>query len=91
MAKATITKEILGDPKGKKLFIVTRIDLDDYEDTQTELWRADDEDGVYDLVKLEYTSEEDPEHEDYDDVGAEVFDEDWGYRILCKEIGEINQ
>ena len=40
-----------GDPNGKELYIVTTIDEDDSEDTDADLWKANDELHLYILVK----------------------------------------
>ena len=101
MAKKTTTlnikfaERILGDPKGKKLFSVVRVDPDDSEDTTAELWRANNEDHLHDLVRVEYKNllfgeyEEDEEDEEKDDEFCVPFEEMWGYTILPTLLGTI--
>ena len=87
-----ITAEIKGDPKGKKLFTVITVDKDDYEDSFIELWIANSEDHLYDLVKAEYigtdTSEDDEDGFFMEGPMGEAFDDDWGFSILATEIGK---
>jgi len=80
-----ITEKVKGDLTGKKLFVVVTIDKDDSEDSTTELWRANDEDHLQDLVKEEYVGDD---FEDEDNPFSEQFDEDWGFSILVTEIGK---
>lgn len=78
-----------GDPKGKALFIVTTIDTDDTEDTTSEIWQANDEDHLYELVRESYVGEEDDE----EFMGSEMsnrFEDDWGINILSKHIANID-
>jgi hypothetical protein len=48
-------------PVGKKLFVVTWIDSDDSEDTKIEIWIANDDDDLYDLIVKESVSAYDSE------------------------------
>ena len=80
-----ITEKVKGDLTGKKLFVVVTMDKDDSEDSTTELWRANDEDHLQDLVKEEYVGDD---FEDEDNPFSEQFDEDWGFSILVTEIGK---
>lgn len=84
--------KIKGNPKGLKLFTVTTVDSEDSEDTQTELWLADNEDQLQDLVKEEYTGidpDDDKELDDEDSAMSDKFDEDWGIEILYNEVGTV--
>ncbi len=80
-----ITEKVKGDLTGKKLFVVVTMDKDDSEDSTTELWRANDEDHLQDLIKEEYVGDD---FEDEDNPFSEQFDEDWGFSILVTEIGK---
>jgi len=79
-----ITEKVKGDLTGKKLFVVVTIDQEDSEDSTTELWRANDEDHLQDLVKEEYVGD------DFEGTPGEdsLFDGDWGFSILVTEIGK---
>ena len=102
---------------GKKLFVVIRqqrmrrhgtrlrhatwVDLEDSEDTRTELWIANDEDDLYDLVKNQYEEdcddgaepgdgENDPEDDHWvDEIYEKKIEDGWGIEILSFEIGTI--
>lgn len=94
--------EILGDT-GNKLFLITFVDTDDSEDTHSQIWRANDEDHMKSQLKEELCGPEadwndnllpeDPEAPDnaYWPGIADKFEEDWGFSILCEEIGEITE
>jgi hypothetical protein len=84
-----ITEKVKGDLTGKKLFVVVTIDQEDSEDSTTELWRANDEDHLQDLVKEEYVGDEFGDDEEFfGQSPSDIFDEDWGFSILVTEIGK---
>ena len=76
-----------GDLKADKIFIVTKVDTEDSEDSSSDIWFANDEDHLYELVKEEYLGDD---FED-DDPFKLGFDDDWGISILYTEIGTILQ
>jgi hypothetical protein len=79
-----------GDPNGKELYIVTTIDEDDSEDTDADLWKANDELHLYILVKETYLGEEPDDPEDFSDAELALkFERDWGMTILYKKIANI--
>jgi hypothetical protein len=78
-----------GDPKGECLFIVTTIDTDDSEDTTSEIWQANDEHHLYDLVRESYVGEEYEEEEFFGQSPSDRFEEDWGINILFNHIANI--
>jgi len=75
---------INGKPDGKKLFALNIIDTDDSEDSTIQFYRADSESELEDLIKAEY-AEGCNDIEQFD----EEFDNDWGIKLLPKEIGDI--
>lgn len=79
--KLTPKTQVNGNPTGKKLYVVTTIDVDDYDDTMTELWRADDDDELETLVRDRYAGD--------DETRNDAFDVDWGYVILPFELGNV--
>ena len=70
--------EIFGT--GTQVWGIIYIDSDDCEDTSLEMWFADSEEHLYDQVV---------EHHDIDEMLIESFKEDWGYKILPREIGQF--
>jgi hypothetical protein len=85
-----ITVEVCGrtdDPAGKKLYAVVNVDREDSEETTVQLWAANDEDDLFDLVKADYCGEA------ANDIHREEvelkFDEDWGICILATELGTL--
>jgi hypothetical protein len=68
--------------KGKILWAVISVDTDDAEDSNVSLWRADDEEHLYDQVKADWVG-------DACEEIADDFEEDWAYRIIPKRLGEI--
>jgi len=95
------TPNILGrtdeSPVGKKLFAVAWIDSDDCEDTKIELWIANDDDDLYDLIVAESVSAYERDGiVDEGEVDSAVLDiyrksieDSWGSEILYAEIGTI--
>jgi hypothetical protein len=77
-------EKIFGNQSGNNLYLVTFIEHDEPEDTFTEMWRASNEDDLYEQVK-------DDRSEDADDQiqFEESFEEDWGTDILFELIGEV--
>lgn len=72
---------------GNNLYALIKVDQDDAEDTTIELWRADNEDHLYDQVLEDFQG-------DADDSMKEslVFDfenELWGLLWLPKFIGTV--
>jgi hypothetical protein len=65
---------------GTQVWGIIYIDSDDCEDTSLEMWFADSEEHLYDQVV---------EHHEIDEMLIESFEEDWGYKILPKRIGEF--
>lgn len=88
--EANINASIHGKPKlGDKLFIVTFIDEEDLEDTIIEVWVAKDENELYDLVQSSKVPDDmDEEDEALVEMKSE-FADDWGLKILYKEIGKF--
>ena len=83
-------KFVFGKDGGKKLFAVINVDTDDSEDSTVELWRADDDAELEKLVKSHYCWDDDEENEeDYNEMVSQQFDEDWGFKLIPKEIGTI--
>jgi hypothetical protein len=80
------TKEIYGNPQGKLVWLVTTIDTDDNEDTMNDIWLADNEGELEDLVRKTYLGDEDDEDEQYEFM-AQQFDDDWGFKILYTQLG----
>lgn len=80
--------------EGKQLWAVISIDTEDHEDTSTEFWRANDEDHLYEQAKKSFLGvDQDEEVEDDDQASmfVEKFDEEWGFEILYKLIGDIKE
>ena len=69
--------------KGKIIWAIISVDLDDAEDSNVSLWRADDEEHLYNQVKEDWCGA------DAEDYILEDFEEAWAYRILPKRVGEI--
>jgi hypothetical protein len=67
--------------KGKIIWAIISVDLDDAEDSNVSLWRADDEEHLYDQVKADWVGD--------DAEIADDFEESWNYRIIPKRLGEI--
>lgn len=81
---------VRGNEKGKKLFVLVTVDQEDTEDTTIELWRADSEDELYELVKEAYVGETEEEDGDTSNLTGRIifdFDSDWGFSILFTEVG----
>lgn len=80
-------------PVGKKLFVVTWIDSDDSEDTKIELWIANDDDDLYDLIVTESVSADERDgfvdEGEVDDIYRKSIEDSWGNEILYTEIGTI--
>jgi len=74
---------IKGDPKGKALFTITQVDVEDAEDTTVNLWRANDHDHLQELYIKEHTTEDDTPNDDY--IVSQI-EEDWGLIIIPQEI-----
>lgn len=90
----TLTVPVSG--RGNKLYAVVTVDEDDSEDSRVEFYRAKDEDDLFDIVKAEFlgkdmdSEEEDEDDEEWGDDGmGQMFDDDWGVKILHFEIGRI--
>jgi hypothetical protein len=66
---------------GKILWAVISVDLEDAEDSNVSLWRADSEEHLYDQVKADWVGN--------DEEIADDFEEDWAYRIIPKRLGEV--
>ena len=80
----TASGKPMGKRNGAKLFVLVVVDKDDSEDTHVELWRADDEDDLRDVVKKAYSKSFDDQ-----EIFEAEFDEDWGVYLLPKELGTI--
>jgi len=81
---------VQGNIHGTKLFIIQIIDEDDTEDSSVELWRANDENDLHDQVKEFYVDEPDEDAEEGEEEPMSIlFEDDWGFKILFKEIGTI--
>lgn len=70
---------------GNRLYAIIYVDQDDSEDTSMNLWRADDEDHLYDQLSENYYDGEDPE----DFMGPNFEEEIWGLLYLPTYIGQI--
>lgn len=81
-------QEILGNPDGDFLYVVTTVDTDDPENTVTELYRADSTDEVMELYIRDNSGAE-PEESHLDPVAAWIR-ENWEMTILCNLVGEIS-
>jgi hypothetical protein len=68
--------------EGKILWAVISVDTDDAEDSNVSLWRADSEEHLYEQVKADWLGEDEEEL-------ADDFEEDWGYKIIPKRLGEV--
>jgi hypothetical protein len=86
-------EDLHGDTEeGNILFLVTVVDTEDPEDTTTNVWVANDEEHLYDLVKEEFVGDDEDEDEDEDeDPIARNFENDWGINILFQEIGQVQK
>jgi hypothetical protein len=95
---------VRGPADGKFLYAVVNIDEQDIEDSSIELWAANDEDHLKQLVKDDYVGDpDDGEIEKPKTENDENFDEsytfladnfeneDWGYVIQFELIGEIKR
>jgi len=67
---------------GKFLWAIISVDVEDSEDSNVSLWRADDEEHLYNQIKTDWVGEDSEE-------ASEDFEEDWAYRIIPKRLGEI--
>jgi len=82
---------VLGDKTAKNLYIVTTVDSEDTEDTASELFLAEDDDQLEEIVRKEFVGEtEEDEEEDEDNGMTAKFNEDWGCSILYTLIGTVN-
>ena len=81
-------KLVNGDVNAKTLFAVVVVDDEDTEDSRVELWRANDEDHLCSLVKATYVEEPDEDDDEPDPI-EQLFDDDWGIKILPEKIGTI--
>jgi hypothetical protein len=78
--------------EGKNLYIITVVDQDDTEDTASYLYRADDEDHLYQQLKADYVGDFEEDGDDFMDKEIEKrFEDDWGFSILFFEVGEISK
>ena len=90
------TPNVLGrtdeSPVEKKLFAVTWINPDDCEDTKIEIWIANDDDDLYDLIVAESYSAYERcgiVDEGEVDIYRNVIEDSWGSEILYTEIVTI--
>lgn len=87
----TETRTIHGE--GGQLWGIIIIDEDDSEDSTLELWRANDEDHLYEQFKVSRMGyQEDDEDDDDDDEEMTLeyrLDQDWGFTLLPQFIGNI--
>ena len=75
--------------EGKKIYIVVTVDQEDPEDTSTEIWRANDEDHLYEQVKEDFIGHnENIEPGSLSERISDDFEADWCYSILYTEIGK---
>lgn len=93
MKKVNVSiEEKLIKGEGKLLFTVTFVDVEDSEDTTTQLWRADSEEELEDELKLDFygveTQEEAEEFEE--NLMGPLWDDEYGITILVNQIGKIN-
>lgn len=89
----SITKVKTKDPiggEGKNLYIITVVDQDDTEDTTSYLYRADDEDHLYQQLKADYVGI-DGEGDFMEKQIEKQFEDDWGFSILFFEVGKISK
>ena len=80
-------QEILGNPDGDYLYVVTSVDTNDPEHTVSELYRADDEMEL----KAHYIRDNSgAEPGDVWDPIVAYLEENWETTILWQKIGEIS-
>jgi len=85
-------KDNLIEGEGNKLFSVVIVDKEDEEDTSVLFFRANDEDHLFDEVKLYfigYDSIEEAEDDPMWEAISNDFENEWGISILFKELGEV--
>lgn len=87
----SFSRSINGE-SGNVLYSLLVVDKDDAEDSRVEIWRAKDDDDLYEKVKKEfvgsYDEDEDYNEEEFGEVDS-AFDEDWNFYILPTEIGRV--
>lgn len=81
--------EVYGKPTGKSLWAVVLIDEEDLEDSQTEIWRADNQEELAELALKRHVGEEIEEGSMAEAI-AEEFKNNWGVTILPTRLGKIN-
>jgi len=74
--------EVQGRGDGLHIYAVTFVDTEDAEDTQIELWSANDKDDLYDQV----CATEDKELEE--SPFNRLIEEEWGMSILFQKVGD---
>jgi hypothetical protein len=85
-------KDDLIEGEGNKLYSVVIVDNDDEEDTSVLFFRANDEDHLFDEVKLFFIGYDNVEEAKDDPMWEAIsndFENDWGHSILVKELGEV--
>lgn len=83
----SLSVDVRGPADAHILFAVIIVDDEDSEDSQVEFWRANDENQLQDLMREVYAG--DDESDDYENGLRQMFDDDWGMKILATEIGRI--
>jgi hypothetical protein len=70
---------------GNNLYALIQADIDDAKDTTIELWRANNEEHLYEQVAEVFYEGEDPE----DLIGPNFDEKIWGIMWLPKFIGTL--
>ena len=86
------SSRIKGSPNGKKLFIITKINQDDFEcldDVIVELYRADDKTDLKHLIIKEYVDDAIDEHQH--ELWNAKISSDWNNNIIVTEIGTFTK
>ena len=81
----TLIKAGIVQGTGINLYVVIQVDEDDTEDTTIQLWKADNEDHLFDQLSDQFYDGEDPD----DFLGPNFEEEIWGILCLPKLIGTV--
>jgi hypothetical protein len=72
---------------GNNLYTIVMVDRDDSEDTSIQLWRADDEDHLYDQALEDFQGDTDESFKE--SLAVDFENEIWGLLWLPKYIGSV--
>ena len=78
-----------GDHDGPLLYAVNFVDEDDTEDSTVEIYRAKDEEDLYEQVRYGCIGDTEDDLDEDLKSGHKRFEEEWGISILFTEIGLI--